>query len=126
MCVWTAVSAVTYTQPCCSSSFTTYVYYCKMYLMSKQRNKQTNMESNGSCDALISLLCMLQVINMICNIRDESPNNVASALDNVLEALRSSELYAPLLLQHVRDDKVVNDLVEGLMTVSRLAHCHIA
>jgi len=97
-----------------------------MYLMSKQTNKQTNMESSGSCDALISLLCMLQVINMICNIRDESPNNVASALDNVLEALRSSELYAPLLLQHVRDDKVVNDLVEGLMTVSRLAHSHIA
>jgi len=97
-----------------------------MYLMSKQTNKQTNMESNGSCDALTSLLCMLQVINMICNIRDESPNNVASALDNVLEALRSSELYAPLLLQHVRDDKVVNDLVEGLMTVSRLAHSHTA
>jgi len=55
---------------------------------------------------------------MIYNIRDESPNNVASALDNVLEVLRSSELYAPLLLQHVRDDKVVSDLVEGLMTVS--------
>jgi len=36
----------------------------------------------------------------------------------VLEALRSSELYAPHLLQHVREDKVVNDLVEGLMTVS--------
>ena len=56
---------------------------------------------------------------MICSIRDDSPNNVASALDNVLEALRSSELYAPHLLQHVREDKVVNDLVEGLMTVSR-------
>jgi len=56
---------------------------------------------------------------MICNIRDESPNNVAAALDNVLEALRSSELYAPHLLQHVRDDKVVNELVEGLMTVSK-------
>ena len=54
---------------------------------------------------------------MICNIRDDSPNNVAAALDNVLEALRSSELYAPHLLQHVREDKVVNDLVEGLMTV---------
>ena len=62
---------------------------------------------------------MEQVINMVCNIRDESPNNVAAALDNVLEALRSSELYAPYLLQHVRDDKVVNDLVEGLMTVSQ-------
>ena len=59
-----------------------------------------------------------QVINMICNIRDDCPNSVASALDNVLEALRSSELYAPHLLQHVREDKVVNDLVEGLMTVS--------
>jgi len=55
---------------------------------------------------------------MICNIRDDCPNSVASALDNVLEALRSSELYAPHLLQHVREDKVVNDLVEGLMTVS--------
>lgn len=62
----------------------------------------------------------LQVINMICNIRDESPNNVAAELDDVLEALRSSELYAPHLLQHVRDDKVVNELVEGLMTVSSL------
>ena len=66
----------------------------------------------ASCDVRV------QVINMIYNIRDESPNNVASALDNVLEALRSSELYAPLILQHVREDKVVNDLVEGLMTVS--------
>jgi len=56
---------------------------------------------------------------MICNIRDESPNNVAAALDNVLDALRSSELYAPHLLQHVREDKVVNDLVEGLMTVGQ-------
>ena len=59
-----------------------------------------------------------QVINMICNIRDDSPNNVAAALENVLDALRSSELYAPHLLQHVREDKVVSDLVEGLMTVS--------
>jgi len=58
-----------------------------------------------------------QVINMICSIRDDSPNNVASALENVLDALRSSELYAPHLLHHVREDKVVNDLVEGLMTV---------
>jgi len=69
-------------------------------------------ENGVVCDARV------QVINMIYNIRDESPNNVASALDNVLEALRSSELYAPLILQHVREDKVVNDLVEGLMTVS--------
>jgi len=60
---------------------------------------------------------------MICNIRDDSPNNVAAALDSVLEVLRSSELYAPHLLQHFRDDKVVNDLVEGLMTVS--AHSHV-
>ena len=65
----------------------------------------------------MSRLCG-QVINMICNIRDESPNNVSAALENVLEALRSSELYAPHLLQHAREDKVVNDLVEGLMTVS--------
>jgi len=32
---WTAVNAVVYTEPCCSSSFTMCVYYCKMYLMSK-------------------------------------------------------------------------------------------
>jgi len=66
------------------------------------------------------LCCVSQVINMICSIRDESPNNVAAALENVLDALRSSELYAPHLLHHVREDKVVNDLVEGLMTVCAL------
>jgi hypothetical protein len=60
-----------------------------------------------------------QVINMICLIRDESPPAVASTLDNVLEVLRSSELYAPHLTPQVREDRVMSDLVGGLMTVSQ-------
>jgi len=40
VCEWTAVSAVAYTQPCCSSSFTICVYYCKN-VSDEQINKQT-------------------------------------------------------------------------------------
>ena len=45
---------------------------------------------------------------------------VATALDRVLEILRSSELYSPYFGAQVnKDDQMTNDLVGGLMSTVR-------
>uniref|UniRef100_A0AAX7ST93 Phosphodiesterase n=1 Tax=Astatotilapia calliptera TaxID=8154 RepID=A0AAX7ST93_ASTCA len=59
-----------------------------------------------------------KVINIINAAQESSPMPVAEALDRVLEILRTTELYSPQLGTK-DEDPHTNDLVGGLMTVSR-------
>ncbi|KTF73900.1 hypothetical protein cypCar_00049659, partial [Cyprinus carpio] len=59
-----------------------------------------------------------KVINIINAAQESSPMPVAEALDRVLEILRTTELYSPQLGTK-EEDPHTNDLVGGLMTVSR-------
>ena len=54
---------------------------------------------------------------MLGAIRDDSSPEMAASLDNILEVLRSSELYAPHFTHPVREDRVFNDFVDGLIKV---------
>lgn len=69
-------------------------------------------------DSANFVVSVVQVINMIAALQETSPLCVVESLDKVLEALRSSELYAPYFTKQVRDDKMTSELVGGLMTVS--------
>lgn len=67
---------------------------------------------------IIIILSFRQVINIINAAQESSPMPVAEALDRVLEILRTTELYSPQLGTK-DEDPHTNDLVGGLMTVSR-------
>lgn len=66
----------------------------------------------------MSSLFFIQVINIINAAQESSPMPVAEALDRVLEILRTTELYSPQLGTK-DEDPHTNDLVGGLMTVSK-------
>jgi len=57
-----------------------------------------------------------KVINIINSAQENSPVMVATALERVLDILRSSELYSPYFGPNVKDDQMTNDLVGGIMT----------
>uniref|UniRef100_A0A8B9ZBV9 Phosphodiesterase n=1 Tax=Buteo japonicus TaxID=224669 RepID=A0A8B9ZBV9_9AVES len=61
-----------------------------------------------------------KVINIINAAQENSPITVAEALDRVLEILRTTELYSPQLGTK-DEDPHTNDLVGGLMTVSKIS-----
>ncbi|XP_074649717.1 high affinity cAMP-specific and IBMX-insensitive 3',5'-cyclic phosphodiesterase 8B-like [Tubulanus polymorphus] len=61
-----------------------------------------------------------KVINIINAAQENSPFTVSEALDKVLEILRSTELYTPLINTQKGDDQIASDLVDGLMSQGKI------